>query len=228
MNPKTKMLLCIVAFAMMIATATIIHRWLQDNDGNNLIILSTATEATQTAPTTVTTLPETTATPTTSAPPTTQVATTEPPTRPQSPPTSETPAPDFTFHDAEGNPVQLSDFFGKPIVLNFWATWCMFCVQETPYFQGLYEDYGDYLHVLKVNWLGSRGETHEIVENFMADGGYTFPVFFDTNAEGVRAYGVSGIPTTFFIDRYGNIAAAGSGAMNAPRLALGLDAILHN
>ena len=147
---------------------------------------------------------------------------------PEAQPQSELdPAPNFNLLDAEGNELQLSDFFGKPIVLNFWATWCPACVRETPVFETLYQEYGDRIHVLKINLLGSRGETKEIVENFMYNGGYTFPLFFDDNSSGARAYAVRGIPVTFFIDENGYIAATASGSLNENTMAQGLETILR-
>jgi len=111
-------------------------------------------------------------------------------------------ASDFAFYDAYGNEVRLSDFLGKPIVLNFWTTWCISCVRETPYFQRLYDEMGGDLHILKVNLLDGQRETREQVDDFMTDNEYTFPLFFDTGA-GADEYGIRFIPMTFFIDANG-------------------------
>jgi len=130
--------------------------------------------------------------------------------------------PDFTMLDADGNELRLSDFFGKPIVLNFWTTWCRFCVQEMPYFQNLYQQMGDDVHVIKLNVRESRG----VVDNFMYANGHTFPLYFDVADSGVRAFEVTGFPQTFFICADGNVQASVMGAMNASRLQQGLDSIL--
>ena len=135
------------------------------------------------------------------------------------------PAPDFTLFDADGNQMQLSDFFGKPIILNFWASWCPACVGEMPYFEELYQNYGDYLHVLKINLLDGTRETRDRVDQFMYTGGYTFPLFFDYNNSGARAYGINSIPITFFIDENGYATAMASGGVNNHILQQGLSRI---
>ena len=111
-------------------------------------------------------------------------------------------APDFTVYDIDGNPVKLSDYRGKPIVLNFWASDCYYCVQEMPDFQKAYEQYGDKVVFLMVCHVGfaNRSPSHE--KSFIDKNGYTFPVYFDTHHDAVYSYGISGIPQTYFIDRY--------------------------
>ena len=132
-------------------------------------------------------------------------------------------APDFTMHDMYGNEVRLSDFFGKPIVLNFWTTWCPACIVEMPYFEWLHEEMGSEIHILKVNLPSeTRGETRERVEQFIADNEYGFPVYFDTG-EGAMAYGVRSIPVTFFIDADGYAVAQAQGPVNEDTLRRGLE-----
>ena len=132
-------------------------------------------------------------------------------------------APDFTMHDMYGNEVRLSDFFGKPIVLNFWTTWCPACIVEMPYFEWLYEELGSEIHILKVNLPNeTRGETRERVEQFIADNEHGFPVYFDTG-EGAMVYGVRGIPVTFFIDAGGYAVAQAQGPVNEDTLRRGLE-----
>ena len=112
-------------------------------------------------------------------------------------------APDFTVLDMAGNEVKLSDYFGKPIILNFWATWCGPCKSELPAFNNMYEKYKDDVHFLFINLTDGSRETVEGVTRFMEDEGYTFPVYFDTTMEAATKYGAYSIPTTFLIDDEG-------------------------
>ena len=141
--------------------------------------------------------------------------------QPETQQTEGSPTPDFTMYDTYGNEVRLSDFFGKPIVLNFWTTWCPACVREMPYFEDLYYEMGDEIHILKVNLLDGQRQTREIVDNFMADRGYNFPIFFDTGS-GAALYGVRSIPLTLFINADGYEVNRILGSANADTLRRGL------
>ena len=111
-------------------------------------------------------------------------------------------APDFTVLDMNGNSVKLSDFQGKPIVLNFWATWCYYCELEMPDFNEAYKKYPDVQFVM-VNATDGVQETVSGVKKYIQEKGYDFEVFFDTKGEAAAAYYVSGYPMTFFIDESG-------------------------
>lgn len=116
------------------------------------------------------------------------------------------PAPDFRLTDLDGNVVLLSDFRGKTVVLNFWASWCPPCREEMPEFQALWDERGtggsDDLVVLAVNFL--RDDSVGAATNFIEANDFTFPVLFDTTRGDVATrYGVRGLPATFFIDRNG-------------------------
>jgi peroxiredoxin len=134
-------------------------------------------------------------------------------------------APDFLMENAQGNEIRLSDFQGKPVVLNFWTTWCPACVTETPHFENLYSEMGDEIQILKVNLIGSRGETREHAEAFMQERGYTLPLHFDTFGEGSQTFGVRRIPITFFITPDGYIAATSQGTVDEQTLRSGVDLI---
>ena len=133
-------------------------------------------------------------------------------------------APDFTVYDEDGNAVTLHQYFGKPIVLNFWASWCGPCKNEMPDFEEMYKARGDEIQFLMVNCTGGR-ETLESAKSFLADSGYTFPVFFDTDLDASMAYGTSSIPMTFFLDEEGYLAAYAQGSITADLLRQGIDMI---
>lgn len=135
-------------------------------------------------------------------------------------------APDFTVYDAEGNEVHLSDFIGKPVVLNFWATWCGPCKSELPDFNEKYLEHGENVQFLMVDLTDGRQETVEGASAFVAQQGYTFPVFFDTESEAVMAYGINAIPTTFFINAEGYAVGQVVGMIDAQTLQEGIDMIL--
>ncbi len=124
------------------------------------------------------------------------------------------PAPDFTVLDAEGSEVSLSDFFGKPIVINFWATWCGPCKSELPAFQKACETYGQDVTFLMVNMTDGTRETIDGVKEFMEDNGYTYPVYFDTEQNAAMAYGAYSIPATVWIDAEGMVTNAYLGALS--------------
>ena len=135
-----------------------------------------------------------------------------------------TKAPDFSVYDASGNEVTLSDYVGKPIVLNFWASWCGPCQSEMPDFHEKYLELGDEIHFLMVNMTGGR-ETLSSAKAFISEKGYTFPVFYDTDSDAAATYGVYSLPTTYFIDAEGNAIAQATGAIDADTLQRGIDMI---
>lgn len=214
MSKQIKFILAIAVFALFIVGAIFAHSALieRGNAAPDNIVIMNAPEY----------LPQ--------APPLLQEEQAEPPLQVSEPPPEEEdvsrlPAPDFTMLDAYDNEVRLSDFFGKPIVLNFWTTWCPACVREMPYFLELFEEDDEDIHILKVNLLDGVRETRETVDRYMSENGYSFPLFFDAMSEASRAYGIRGIPVTFFICAEGYLVAQISGAVNENSLRQGLDAI---
>ena len=133
-------------------------------------------------------------------------------------------APDFTVYDADGHPVTLSQFVGKPIVLNFWASWCGPCKMEMPDFQAQYEALEGEVQFLMINMTTGR-ESMNSATAFLQEAGYTFPVYFDTQADAAQTYGAYSLPTTYFIDAQGYAIAQATGALDAATLQKGIDMI---
>lgn len=128
------------------------------------------------------------------------------------------PAVDFTVYTKEETPVNLSDFYGKPIIVNFWATWCGPCKSELPAFEELYQEYGTDVQFMMVNLTDGAQETISGVSDFVTEKDYHFPVYFDTETDAALTYGVYSIPATLFIDADGNIVASHLGAMSESTL----------
>lgn len=120
------------------------------------------------------------------------------------------PAPDFTLTDQYGNTHTLSDYKGKVVFLNFWATWCPPCREEMPDIQALYEEYSasedSEVVILGIAAPGSVDDRDEEgVRAFLSENGYTYPVVMDLTGEQFQQYYIMAYPTTFMIDKDGNI-----------------------
>ncbi len=122
-------------------------------------------------------------------------------------------AVDFEVQDAQGNTVKLSDYYDKPIVVNFWATWCGPCKSELPAFEKLYEEYGKEVHFLMVNLTDGSRETVKGVKEFLEEHEYEFPVYYDTDSIAAYVYGAYSIPLSVFIDSNQNVVGYQVGAM---------------
>jgi len=135
-------------------------------------------------------------------------------------------APDFYMEDAEGNGYKLSDFRGKPVILNFWASWCGPCKAEMPELEKAYQEYGDQIQFVIVDLVEGRTETKEMGLAHITESGYTFPVFFDVNQEASGAYRIMAIPLTCFIDAEGVLVSSVNQMISAEALHAGIDSIL--
>ncbi len=159
------------------------------------------------------------------APAPSEASVSETPVTEESPAASERPvipAPDFTLVDQYGETHTLSDYAGKTVFLNFWATWCGPCKSEMPEIQALYEKYGENQGDLIVLGVANpktedapynQDVTQAEVEQFLEDNGYTFPVVMDTTGEIFYYYGITAFPTTFMIGVDGNVFGYVPGAL---------------
>ena len=120
--------------------------------------------------------------------------------------------------DAEGNPVTMEEAAnGRPSVVNVWATWCPYCIDEMQDFQALYDKYGDRIQFVM---LDAADRVHELeqAQDFVKEQGFTFPVFYDANWEVQRFFGVRGLPATIVIDANGEVVSGKSGRIVATAL----------
>jgi cytochrome c-type biogenesis protein len=124
------------------------------------------------------------------------------------------PAIDFSLTDQYGNIHTLSDYKGKVVFLNFWATWCPPCVREMPDIEKIYKEYGEnnedviILGVANPSssaYPNNADESKEDIIAFLDDNNYSFPVVFDETGDLLREYYINAFPTTFLIDKNGNV-----------------------
>jgi thiol-disulfide isomerase/thioredoxin len=120
-------------------------------------------------------------------------------------------APDFELPDGFGKLVKLSSLRGKPIFLNFWATWCPPCRKEMPDLQAFHDKHSEKIQMLGVNW----GETSSEGAKFLAEFGVTYLNLFDSDGKMFVLYQLSGLPTSFFVDEVGIIRGVWLGPMSA-------------
>ena len=123
---------------------------------------------------------------------------------------------EFRFDNSQDQPL------AKPIVLNFWATWCAPCQRELPELQAAEERYGDRVEIIGID----EGESASVVVPFVDERGLTFTILLDSDTAVGSRYNVLGMPTTFFIDREGIIRHIWTGEMNRITLAEGIARIL--
>lgn len=125
------------------------------------------------------------------------------------PPSVGSPAADFQLRQLSGETIRLSDLRGKPVVVNFWATWCPPCREEMPLLEATAQRYGDRLVVVGVDYA----EDAQTVQAFVDALGITFPIALDSDGDTAARYYVRSYPATFFIDSGGVLRAQHMGAL---------------
>lgn len=133
--------------------------------------------------------------------------------------------PEFTVTDYSGSIFNITEFFGKPIVINFWASWCPPCVGEMPDFHKIYKELGEEIQFIMINVTDGVRETKEIALKFITKNDYTFPVYYDIDLEASSSLGIYSYPTTLFIDSEGYVITGAVGAINEELLRKGIDMI---
>ncbi|MCR5665694.1 MAG: TlpA family protein disulfide reductase [Eubacterium sp.] len=134
-------------------------------------------------------------------------------------------ATDFSVENADGEATLLSDFSGKPVIINYWASWCGICKTEMSEFQSVYNDYGDDVTFMMINLTDGSRETIDSADDYLVANSLTFPVYYDTQSEAANAYGITSIPQTYFIDSNGYIQGQIMGATTAETLIEGIEMI---
>ena len=123
-------------------------------------------------------------------------------------------APNFTAYDDAGNPVSLKDMRGKPVIVNFFASWCGPCKMEMPYFDEFYHQYGDQVTFMMVNLCAFGNDTKENGKKMVEQGGWTFPVYFDSDGDAALKYAIRSMPTTIFVSPDGELKGRHTGVIS--------------
>lgn len=131
-------------------------------------------------------------------------------------------APDFTVFDTAGKAVRLSDYAGRPVVLNFWASWCPPCKSEMPLFNKVYGELQSDVTFLMVDLVDGQRETAAKGLDYVRQQGFAFAPVFDTKQEAAAKYGITAIPTTVFISPKGQILHSYTGAIEEKILRAGI------
>ena len=227
MNDKKKFLIITLVFVLLIGGAMVLYNMLSKDVGTQQIIVHETPKATETPA--ATEVPVETEAPVESNP--FDEALAEEPVEEavhdghNHADEEVSHAPDVRIFDREGNEVNLSRHFGKPLVLNFWASWCGPCQSEMPDFQAKYKELGNEVNFVMVNMTDGQRETVETASKFIDQNGFEFPVFYDTTGEAAYVYQAYSLPTTYFIDAGGHVIAQAVGAIDAATLQEGIDLI---
>lgn len=133
-------------------------------------------------------------------------------------------APDITIENADGEEVKFNDLLdGRPIVLNFWATWCTYCKQEMLDFEEVYKEMGDNIQFIMLDIVDGGRETVDTGRDYIEECGYTFPVYYDTLQEAAYTYGINSLPITLFISGDGELITISRGMTSKETLLKGIE-----
>ncbi|MCS1350597.1 TlpA disulfide reductase family protein [Mechercharimyces sp. CAU 1602] len=132
--------------------------------------------------------------------------------------------PSFSLDTLDGKRVEMEK--GKPVLINFWATWCGPCRNEMPYIQEAYEKYKDEMQFMMVNWTSEEFKKNAVPDYMKAEG-YTFPVLMDETGEAADLYQVMATPTTYLLDKDGVIQVKTVGEYDREQLFRDLDKVLQ-
>ncbi|EKQ51497.1 MULTISPECIES: TlpA disulfide reductase family protein [unclassified Clostridium] len=136
---------------------------------------------------------------------------------------------DFVVDDENLKKVKLSDYIGKPVVVNFWASWCPPCREEMPAFNEASSKYNqDKLVVLMVNLTDGQRETMDTAKKFLKDNSYNMKVLFDNDSMAAINYNILSIPRTLFIDKNGFIVEDHTGEISKDELDSQIETLLSN
>jgi cytochrome c biogenesis protein CcmG/thiol:disulfide interchange protein DsbE len=123
-------------------------------------------------------------------------------------------APGFELANLSGQSIRLGDLRGRPVLINFWATWCGYCLQELPVIEKYYERYASELIVLAVDVGDSLADVRSVVKKY----GFTFPVLRDPNSIVFQQYRLDSFPVTFVLDTEGVVLVKHQGYMSEDKL----------
>ena len=133
----------------------------------------------------------------------------------------------FTVYGDDGTAVRLGDMRGKPTVVNFFASWCGPCQMEMPHFDEAYKAYGEEINFMMVNLCAFGNDTKEKAKAMVENGGWSFPVYFDTEGDAALKYNVRSMPTTIFVSADGELMQTRIGMMSAAQLESDIGALMR-
>lgn len=135
---------------------------------------------------------------------------------------------DFYVYDYNDEQIYLSSKVdsGKPVIINFWTTWCGYCKSEMPDFNDKYLEYGDRIEFMMVDINGGGNDNIDKAKKYIEESGFEFPVYFDTDLKALSTYYTDGFPATIVIDADGNVVYARSGMLTEAQLQSIIDQII--